>query len=139
MASLIPAIGTCVSRMTGGEKRLALRRLTRPKTTADHSAEHSGRSRLHRQTLQASPENGMPWSDMAVIYRNYGIGKPVLVTLRKAGTPLLYQDNITFAEKEDTVKFLTIHSCKGLVFRLVAIPWAVSAMDEGRKDEVARL
>mgnify|MGYP006967800698 FL=1 len=25
MASLIPAIGTCVSRMTGGEKRLAQR------------------------------------------------------------------------------------------------------------------
>jgi len=57
-----------------------------------------------------------------VIYRNYGIGKPVLATLRKAGIPVTNQDDITFAEKEDTVKFLTMHSCKGLEFPLVAIP-----------------
>jgi len=77
---------------------------------------------------------------MAVIYRDYGIGKPVLATLRKAGIPVTYQDDITFAEKEDTVKFLTMHSCKGLEFPLVAIPGVGrAAVDEKRKDEEVRL
>ena len=59
---------------------------------------------------------------MAVIYRDYGIGKPILATLRKAGIPVTYMKDITFSEQEDTVKFLTMHSCKGLEFPLVAIP-----------------
>lgn len=98
---------------------------------ADYIAKH----------LKEAHKTGTPWSDMAVIYRDYPrIGKPVLATLRKAGIPVTYQDDITFAEKEDTVKFLTMHSCKGLEFPLVAIPGAgrVEA-DEGRKDEEARL
>ena len=91
------------------------------------------------QHLKEAHKTGTPWSDMAVIYRDYGIGKPVLATLRRAGIPVTYQDDITFAEKEDTVKFLTMHSCKGLEFPLVAIPGAGRAVDEGRKDEEARL
>ena len=91
------------------------------------------------QHLKEAHKTGTPWSDMAVIYRDYGIGKPVLATLRKAGIPVTYQDDITFAEREDTVKFLTMHSCKGLEFPLVAIPGAGRAVDEGRKDEEARL
>ncbi len=91
--------------------------------------------------LKEAHKTGTPWSDMAVIYRDYPhIGKPVLATLRKAGIPVTYQDDITFAEKEDTVKFLTMHSCKGLEFPLVAIPGAGrSEADQGRKDEEARL
>jgi len=91
--------------------------------------------------LKEAHKTGTPWSDMAVIYRDYPhIGKPVLATLRKAGIPVTYQDDITFAEKEDTVKFLTMHSCKGLEFPLVVIPGAGRAdLDEGRKDEEARL
>jgi len=96
---------------------------------ADYIAKH----------LKEAHKTGTPWSDMAVIYRDYGIGKPVLATLRKAGIPVTYQDDITFAEREDTVKFLTMHSCKGLEFPLVAIPGAGRAVDEGRKDEEARL
>ncbi|WP_306603085.1 DEAD/DEAH box helicase [Azonexus sp.] len=97
---------------------------------ADYIAKH----------LKEAHKTGTPWSDMAVIYRDYPhIGKPVLATLRKAGIPVTYQDDITFAEKEDTVKFLTMHSCKGLEFPLVAIPGAGRAVDEGRKDEEARL
>jgi superfamily I DNA/RNA helicase len=46
---------------------------------------------------------------------------------------------MTFADSEDTVKFLTMHSCKGLEFPLVAIPGASREADEGRKDEEARL
>jgi len=77
---------------------------------------------------------------MAVIHRDHGIGNPVLATIRKAGIPVTYQDDITFAEKEDTVKFLTMHSCKGLEFPLVAIPGVGRAVvDEARKEEEARL
>lgn len=91
--------------------------------------------------LKEAHKTGTPWSDMAVIYRDYRrIGKPVLDKLRKAGIPVTYQNDITFAEKEDTVKFLTMHSCKGLEFPLVAIPGAGrTAVEERRKDEEARL
>ncbi|HXE39563.1 MAG TPA: 3'-5' exonuclease [Azonexus sp.] len=98
---------------------------------ADYIAKH----------LKEAHKTGTPWSDMAVIYRDYPhVGKPVLATLRKAGIPVTYQDDITFAEKEDTVKFLTMHSCTGLEFPLVAIPGAGWVeVGEGRKDEEARL
>ena len=97
---------------------------------ADYIAKH----------LKDAHKTGTPWSDMAVIYRDYRIGKPVLATLRKTGIPVTYQDDITFAEKEDTVKFLTMHSCKGLEFPLVAIPGVGrNEVDEGRKDEELRL
>ena len=97
---------------------------------ADYIAKH----------LKEAHKTGTPWSDMAVIYRDYGIGKPVLATLRKTGIPVTYQDDITFAEKGDTVKFLTMHSCKGLEFSLVAIPGVGrAAVDGKRKDEEARL
>lgn len=73
--------------------------------------------------LREAHDRGTPWRDMAVIHRDYHrIGKPVLAALRKAGVPVTYQDDITFAEAEDTVKFLTMHSCKGLEFPVVAIP-----------------
>jgi len=232
LAALIPAIGTCVSRMTGGERRLAYRlelklvaQMVNPGTNSllvlyDDAQSIYGREKrgklsfkslgiqaqgrttilkinyrntqevpelasgIARELLKpsASDEDGVPliapisagrhgpkplliklpsiqeeadyiakylkeahktgtpWSDMAVIYRDYGIGKPVLATLRKAGIPVTYQDDITFAEKEDTVKFLTMHSCKGLEFPLVAIPGVGrAAVDEKRKDEEARL
>ena len=153
MAALIPAIGTYVSRMTGGERCFAIRleqwrnisrapisagrhgpkplliKLPSIQEEADYIAKH----------LKEAHKTGTPWSDMAVIYRDYGNGKPVLATLRKASIPVTYQDDITFAEREDTVKFLTMHSCKGLEFPLVAIPGAGRAVDEGRKDEEARL
>lgn len=90
------------------------------------------------QYLKDAHKTGTPWSDMAVIYRDYGrVGKPVLATLRKAGVPVTYQDDITFSEREDTVKFLTMHSCKGLEFPLVAIPGV--GQREGMQEEEARL
>jgi hypothetical protein len=75
--------------------------------------------------LKEAHKTGTPWSDMAVIYHDYAtVGKPVLATLRKSGVPVTYFTDITFADNEDTVKFLTMHSCKGLEFPLVAIPGA---------------
>ena len=73
---------------------------------------------------------------MAVIYHDYAtVGKPVLATLRKCGVPVTYFSDITFAASEDTVKFLTMHSCKGLEFPLVAIPGVGQmGVEDGRKE-----
>ena len=215
MAALIPAIGTCVSRMWPGEKRFAQRllvlyddaqsiygrekrgklsfkslgiraqgRTTIPKINCRNTQEvlelasgiarellkpsasdedgvplvapisagrHGPKPLLIKlpsireeadyiaQHLKEAHKTGTPWKDVGVIYRDYDIGKQVLATLRKAGIPVTYQDDITFAEKEDTVKFLTMHNCKGLEFPLVAIPGAGRAVNEGWKDDEARL
>jgi superfamily I DNA/RNA helicase len=73
--------------------------------------------------LKEAHKTGTSWSNMAVIYHDYAsIEKPALATLRKCGVPVTYFSDITFAESEDTVKFLTMHSCKGLKFPLLAIP-----------------
>lgn len=54
--------------------------------------------------------------------------------------PVTYHKQISFAKAADTVKFLTMHSCKGLEFPLVAIPGAgLMGADEKRKEEDARL
>ena len=64
----------------------------------------------------------------------------MLATLRRLGVPLTYYKDISFAEREDTVKFLTMHSCKGLEFPLVAIPGiGTLAADEKRNEDDARL
>jgi superfamily I DNA/RNA helicase len=101
------------------------------KDEAEYIAEH----------LKTANQNGTPWRDMAVIYREYAsVGKEVLATLRRAGVPVTYHTDIKFAEGEDTVKFLTMHSCKGLEFPLVAIPGVgLLGVDEQDKEDDMRL
>jgi len=91
--------------------------------------------------LKAAHKTGTPWSDMAVIYHDYAsVGKEVLSTLRRLRIPVTYHSEISFSENENTVKFLTMHSCKGLEFPLVAIPGVGTlGVDEQRKEEDARL
>ena len=68
------------------------------------------------------------------------VGKEVLATLRRLNIPVTFHKDISFAESEDTVKVLTMHSCKGLEFPLVAIPGiGALAADEKRKEDDARL
>jgi hypothetical protein len=91
--------------------------------------------------FKAAHESGIPWNNMAVIYRSYPTtGKEVLGILRQRGLPVTYHAEATFSAKEDTVKILTMHGCKGLEFRLVAIPGAGLLKLGGRDgDEDARL
>ncbi len=99
---------------------------------ADYVADH----------LKAAHRTGTPWRDMAVIYRDYrSVGKAVLATLRRAGIPVTYHADATFGEAEDTVKFLTMHSCKGLEFPLVVIPGVprLDALEADQRDDEARL
>ena len=101
------------------------------KDEAEYIAEH----------LKTAHQNGTPWHDMAVIYREYAnVGKEVLATLRRLGVPVTYHTDIKFAEGEDTVKFLTMHSCKGLEFPLVAIPGVgLLGVDGQEKEDDMRL
>jgi hypothetical protein len=91
--------------------------------------------------LKTAHEAGAPWDEMAVIYHDYAsVGKEVLSTLRRAGIPVTFHTDIRFSENEKTVKFLTMHSCKGLEFPLVAIPGVGQlGIEEDRKEEDARL
>lgn len=73
--------------------------------------------------LVAAHRAGMPWRDMAVLYRHYDpVGKTVHGLLRQAGLPLTWKDNIRFDERQDTIKLLPYTHCAGLEFRLVALP-----------------
>ena len=86
--------------------------------------------------------NGMPWSDMAVVYRRTEIGEKVAAVLERHGVPV---HRIKTKRKPTNptppgVNFVTMHSSKGLEFPLVCIPGlgAASKHDEDVRDE-ARL
>ncbi len=72
--------------------------------------------------LKEAHRLGTPWRDMAVIYRDYATaGKTLMSTLRNVGIPVTYHKEADFSREQETVKVLTMHSCKGLEFAVVAI------------------
>ena len=91
--------------------------------------------------FHAAHKEGLPWKDMAVVYHDYrAVGGTVLASLRARGIPVTFHKDATFAESEDTVKFLTMHSCKGLEFPLVAIPGTKALLgDPKEREQRARL
>lgn len=93
------------------------------------------------ERLRAAHQDGLPWSAMAVIYHDYAsVGKAVLAAFRRAGVPVTYFRDMKFSAGEDSVKFLTMHSCKGLEFPLVAIPGLGRTSDgDAAREERARL
>lgn len=91
--------------------------------------------------LKEAHQSGMPWKDMAVLYRHYDpVGKQMLSKLKAAGVPVSWQKTVTFSGDQDTVRLITMHSSKGLEFPLVAIPGVgmMPGADETVEDE-ARL
>lgn len=75
--------------------------------------------------FQALHRDGVPWSDMAVIYRFRFIGEEVAGRLRAAEIPVSWLRKAQAPQTElpaDAVKFVTFHSSKGLEFRVAAIP-----------------
>jgi hypothetical protein len=74
--------------------------------------------------LKEANRTGMPWNDMAVLYRHYGIGKEVAETLTRMGVPFQWQQDKKqkFDTMHDSVKLITLHSSKGLEFPLVCMP-----------------
>lgn len=74
--------------------------------------------------LKEANRTGMPWNDMAVLYRHYAIGKEVADTLARMGVPYQWQQDKKqkFDPMHDSVKLITLHSSKGLEFPLVCMP-----------------
>ncbi|RJG02879.1 DEAD/DEAH box helicase [Noviherbaspirillum sedimenti] len=74
--------------------------------------------------LASANKMGMPWNQMAVIYRHYGIGKEVAQLLSRKGVPFEWQQDKkkSFDPNHDSVKIVTMHSSKGLEFPVVCIP-----------------
>lgn len=85
---------------------------------------------------------GMPWSDMAIVYRRYSIGQQMVEKLTRKGIPCQWQQDKkhSFSPGHNSVKIITMHSSKGLEFPLVCIPGlgAKAKEDEQLQDE-ARL
>jgi hypothetical protein len=92
--------------------------------------------------LSEANKLGMPWNDMAIVYRHYGIGRQMADTLARKGIPFQWQQDKkhSYSPSHDSIKLITMHSSKGLEFPLVCIPavGAPSKEQENVHDE-ARL
>ena len=72
--------------------------------------------------LKTAHEGGMPWHNMAVLYREYApTAQSLLKTLAREGVPATWQKQMQFAPSQDSVKIISMHSSKGLEFPLVVI------------------
>lgn len=93
------------------------------------------------EKLKEENRDGVPWRDMAVLYRHYDpTCKTIRSELRRAGIPTTWKDEVSFNDAQDTVKLLPFHSSKGLEFPIVVIPGAgLLASPEDAKEEEARL
>jgi superfamily I DNA/RNA helicase len=87
------------------------------------------RNNLHEEAIylttyfQNMHQQGIRWSDMAVLYRMRFIGEAVAKQFKTAGIPCHWQQtqgNLSTAT--DSVQFVTMHSSKGLELPLVSIP-----------------
>lgn len=95
------------------------------------------------QQLRDEAAHGRSWGDMAVIYRNQWEGEKLQQALERTGIPGSLADGsgkrALFVVK-DSVKLLTMHSCKGLEFPFVIIPGLGSLPKDGKDEtEEARL
>lgn len=70
-------------------------------------------------------QRGMTWSDMCVLYCHSWMGKAVCEALEESGIPFHwlrdFQSKRDFANDQDSVRVMTMHSSKGLEFCTVAV------------------
>lgn len=92
--------------------------------------------------LAEANKTGIPWNDMAIVYRRYAIGQQLVDALTRKGIPFQWQQDKknSYSPLHDSVKLITMHSSKGLEFPLVCIPGigAPTKEEEDLQDE-ARL
>lgn len=85
---------------------------------------------------------GMPWNDMAIVYRRYGIGQQMADKLARKGIPYQWQQDKkhSYSPSHNSVKLITMHSSKGLEFPMVCIPGlGVPFKEEDQLQDEARL
>lgn len=70
--------------------------------------------------------DGMPWNDMAILYRTKFMGERICERLAAANIPVEWLNRNSqsrrYAPDQPSVKIMTMHSSKGLEFPAVAIP-----------------
>jgi superfamily I DNA/RNA helicase len=94
------------------------------------------------ERFRALNADGIPWRDMAIVYRNHFMGEKLTKRLGAAGVPVewLHQSHNSrrYRTDEDSVKVVTFHSSKGLEFPVVAIPGVgyLPHENEGPDEEV---
>ena len=77
------------------------------------------------KVLSSKHDDGMPWSDMCVVYRANWMGKKLQIIFSNNNIPVQCLDstkskkNLNF--KDDSVKLMTMHSSKGLEFPFVTV------------------
>jgi hypothetical protein len=78
------------------------------------------------QRAQKLHTQGVPWNEMAIIYRTHWMGKSAFSELQRAGLPVawLNQDSNSrnFDPLSPSIKLMTMHTSKGLEFPIVFIP-----------------
>jgi hypothetical protein len=85
-------------------------------------------------------EQGIPWSDMCVTYRNNWMGKKLNTQFTSIGVPCQWLGDSKakkqFKPSADSVKLMTMHSSKGLEFPIVAVS-GIGNMPADREDPVS--
>lgn len=78
------------------------------------------------QRAKALQERGIPWYEMAIIYRAKWMGERAFTELQRAGVPVAWVNQNSSSRNFDplspSVKLVTMHSSKGLEFPVVFIP-----------------
>jgi hypothetical protein len=72
--------------------------------------------------LKEVHDRGTCWRDMAVLYRYRApVGETLAHTLRQAGVPITWQEDVNFSPTQDTVKLMSMHASKGLEYPVVIL------------------
>ena len=85
-------------------------------------------------------EQELPWSDMCVTYRSHWMGKKLYREMTSRGIPTQWlegaKEKKRFKPSSESVKLMTMHSSKGLEFRVVAVS-GIGSMPVDGEDPVA--
>ena len=86
-------------------------------------------------------EQGIPWSDMCVIYWNNWMGEKLHTQLTSIGVPCQWlrdsKEKKLFKSSADSVKLMTMHSSKGLEFPIVAVSGIGNMPADGQEPVLA--
>jgi hypothetical protein len=86
---------------------------------------------------------GIPWNEIAIVYRSRFMGEQVYQRLQQASIPVEWisrdRDSQLYKPADNSIKLVTMHSSKGLEFLVVFIPgvgfmptWNVPEAEEAR-------
>jgi superfamily I DNA/RNA helicase len=88
----------------------------------DYESESKYIARIFRRMHD---EQQIPWSEMCVTYRSNWMGEKLSNIFMSEGIPCQWLGNQAAKKKfkpgEDNIKLMTMHSCKGLEFPVVAV------------------